>query len=127
MNINDIRQLEDIIIETIYLNLINGKLNQKLKILKISDCISRDVKRENIQNILNSLNEMYNKNINVINELNNLSKENKEKRNTQDWEKQSVLVSFENLKEKIVKYELLLIFQTNRKKNQQIKILICHL
>jgi len=54
---NNVRHLEDIIIEAIYAELINGKLDQKNRQLEIDYAVARDIQTENIQEIVEILNE----------------------------------------------------------------------
>jgi COP9 signalosome complex subunit 7 len=50
-----IRELEDLIIDGIYLDLISGKLDQKYQQLEVEYVLGRDVKEEKIVALLNSL------------------------------------------------------------------------
>jgi len=54
---NNVRHLEDIIIEAIYAELINGKLDQKNRQLEIDYAVARDIQTENIREIVVILNE----------------------------------------------------------------------
>lgn len=51
LGIKNVRHLEDIIIEAIYAELINGKLDQKNRQLEIEFAVARDIQTENIQEI----------------------------------------------------------------------------
>lgn len=57
----DLRELEDIIIECIYSGLINGKIDHLNNILRVSECIRRDVPTSELENIINTLKEWQNK------------------------------------------------------------------
>lgn len=59
--ITDLRELEDIIIECIYSGLINGKIDHRNNILRVSECIRRDVPTAELENIINTLKEWKNK------------------------------------------------------------------
>ena len=52
LDINDIRQLEDLLIEAMFTGLINGKLDQKNKMLHVHSTFGRDVRDENQINLL---------------------------------------------------------------------------
>ena len=52
---NDVRLLEDLIIDTIYLGLIKGKLNQRNQILRIADTIRRDVSLDQLGELVANL------------------------------------------------------------------------
>jgi len=55
LDINDVRLLEDLIIDTIYLGLIKGKLNQRNQILRITDTIRRDVSPDQLGELVANL------------------------------------------------------------------------
>ncbi|CRK98848.1 CLUMA_CG011949, isoform A [Clunio marinus] len=55
LDIANVRHLEDIIIEAIYAELINGKLDQKNRQLEIDYAVAPDIQTENIQDIVNIL------------------------------------------------------------------------
>lgn len=55
LDINDIRILEDLIIDTMYLGLIKGKLHQRNKILRIIDTIRRDVNPNQLRELIDNL------------------------------------------------------------------------
>jgi len=55
LDINDIRLLEDLIIDTIYLGLIKGKLNQRQQTLRIIDTMRRDVRPNQLRELIDSL------------------------------------------------------------------------
>jgi COP9 signalosome complex subunit 7 len=52
LDIKNVRHLEDIIIEAIYAELINGKLDQKNRQLEIDYAVARDIQTENVQDIV---------------------------------------------------------------------------
>lgn len=58
VEIEDTRILEDLIIETIYLGLIDGKLDQKSRTLKVFDFLSRDIRHEQMKSVIEILKEM---------------------------------------------------------------------
>lgn len=57
LDIANVRHLEDIIIEAIYAELINGKLDQKNRQLEIDYAVARDIQTENIEEIVHILND----------------------------------------------------------------------
>ncbi|CAM9408530.1 unnamed protein product [Phaeothamnion confervicola] len=48
LDIDNVRQLEDIVIETIYAGLIQGKLDQHAALLKVKYAMARDVRQEDL-------------------------------------------------------------------------------
>ncbi|CAM9351081.1 unnamed protein product, partial [Heterosigma akashiwo] len=56
LGIQSIRDLEDLIIESIYTGLVKGKLNQQEEVLKVKSCISRDVQPGQLDQMLEKLN-----------------------------------------------------------------------
>lgn len=50
-----VRQLEDLIIEAIYANVIQGKLDQKNQMLEVDSAMGRDVKPEEVDKMINTL------------------------------------------------------------------------
>lgn len=57
LDIKNVRDLEDIIIEAIYANIINGKLDQKNKQLEIDYAIGRDIRQGDVTQIVGTLQE----------------------------------------------------------------------
>ncbi|KAJ8982439.1 hypothetical protein NQ317_010179 [Molorchus minor] len=55
LNIKNVRDLEDLIIEAIYADIIHGKLDQKNSQLEIDYAIGRDIRSEDINIIVNCL------------------------------------------------------------------------
>lgn len=55
MHISNVRELEDLIIEAFYANIIRGKLDQLNNQLEIENAIGRDVTDEQVDDILNVL------------------------------------------------------------------------
>ncbi len=51
-----IRELEDLIIETIYAGVLQGRLNQKEQLLRVHDFLARDVKPSDVDELLDYLN-----------------------------------------------------------------------
>ncbi|KAM9979537.1 hypothetical protein ACTFIY_008794 [Dictyostelium cf. discoideum] len=56
IEITNVRELEDLIIDSIYQNIIKGKLDQKNKHLEIDFSIGRDVQPEQLDSMINCLN-----------------------------------------------------------------------
>ncbi|RWS29118.1 COP9 signalosome complex subunit 7a-like protein, partial [Leptotrombidium deliense] len=52
LGINNLRELEDLVIEVIYLNIIKGKMDQKNGWLEINSTISRDIRPEDLDTII---------------------------------------------------------------------------
>jgi len=50
-----VRDLEDLIIESVYLGLVSGKLNQAKKVFEVAEVSGRDVRMTDIQHMLNTL------------------------------------------------------------------------
>lgn len=57
LNIKDLRELEDLIIDCIYNDLIKGKLDQKNKILQVEFTYGRDADPSNIDGMVQKLEE----------------------------------------------------------------------
>lgn len=54
--VTTIRELEDLIIDTIYAGVLQGKLNQKEQLLRVHDFVARDVKPSDVDALLDYLN-----------------------------------------------------------------------
>lgn len=57
LEINSTRQLEDLIIDSIYEGLIKGKIDHKNSCLRVFECFGRDLKQENIPKVLQKIND----------------------------------------------------------------------
>lgn len=57
MDIKNVRDLEDLIIEAIYADIIHGKLDQKNKQLEVDYAIGRDIQKGNVREIVGTLQE----------------------------------------------------------------------
>lgn len=57
LDITNVRDLEDLIIEAIYCDIVHGKLDQKNKQLEIDYAIGRDIRPENVTQIVGTLQE----------------------------------------------------------------------
>jgi COP9 signalosome complex subunit 7 len=57
LDIKNLRQLEDLIIEVIYANVVSGKMDQMNNRLEIDHTIGRDIKHEDLKTVTNVLNE----------------------------------------------------------------------
>jgi len=55
LQIADIRELEDLIIEAIYAEIIQGKLDQRRGLLEVDNTIGRDIKAEDVTTIISTL------------------------------------------------------------------------
>jgi len=55
LSLPDLRTLEDLIIESIYLGLIEGHLNQKDSTLEITSAIGRDIGPNDVDNMIQQL------------------------------------------------------------------------
>jgi COP9 signalosome complex subunit 7 len=57
LGIKNVRELEDLIIEAFYANIVRGKLDQQNNQLEVEFAIGRDVTDEEIDDILNILDQ----------------------------------------------------------------------
>lgn len=57
LDMKNLRELEDLIIETIYSEIIQGKLDQKNQLLEVEHTIGRDIRQEAVSDIVNVLQE----------------------------------------------------------------------
>lgn len=57
LHIKNVRDLEDLIIEAIYADIIHGKLDQKNSQLEVDYAIGRDIKEEDVTDIVGTLQE----------------------------------------------------------------------
>jgi len=71
LSIADIRELEDLIIEAIYAEIIRGKLDQKNAFLEVDSTIGRDIRPENVNTIVNTLEAWCDACENVLGSLQN--------------------------------------------------------
>ncbi|KRX10228.1 hypothetical protein PPERSA_07313 [Pseudocohnilembus persalinus] len=69
LQINNDQEIDDLLIESIYQDLIQGKINQAERVFKVSSCISRDVREIDVNEIKNRLQQIYNKNQDVQKQL----------------------------------------------------------
>ncbi|XP_078615797.1 COP9 signalosome complex subunit 7b-like [Branchiostoma floridae x Branchiostoma japonicum] len=60
LDMKNLRELEDLIIETVYADIIGGKLDQKNQQLEVDYAIGRDIRPEAIEEIVNTLQEWCN-------------------------------------------------------------------
>eukprot|EP01130_Rhizamoeba_saxonica_P009922 TRINITY_DN4054_c0_g1_i1.p1 TRINITY_DN4054_c0_g1~~TRINITY_DN4054_c0_g1_i1.p1 ORF type:complete len:210 (+),score=54.42 TRINITY_DN4054_c0_g1_i1:96-725(+) len=70
LNIENLRELEDLIIECIYQGLIEGKLDQEKQQLEIDCTIGRDVRIEDIDSMINTLSTWKDKSQVLLEEIN---------------------------------------------------------
>ena len=66
LSISSVRDLEDLIIDAIYSNVIDGKMDQKNSWIEIESTIARDIRREQLQPMLTVLSEWCDKCDNMI-------------------------------------------------------------
>lgn len=57
LDLNNVRDLEDLIIEAVYADIIHGKLDQKNSQLEVDYAIGRDIRSDDINVIVNCLQE----------------------------------------------------------------------
>lgn len=57
LDLNNVRDLEDLIIEAVYADIIHGKLDQKNSQLEVDYAIGRDIRADDINVIVNCLQE----------------------------------------------------------------------
>ena len=59
--INNVRELEDLIIDTIYTGLVTGKMDQTTGVLKVKSAVPRDVKPEDVDAMISKLTDWRDK------------------------------------------------------------------
>ena len=59
MEMRNLRELEDLIIEAVYTDIIQGKLDQRNQLLEVDFCIGRDIRKKDINNIVKTLHEWW--------------------------------------------------------------------
>lgn len=57
LDMRNLRELEDLIIEAVYTDIIQGKLDQCNQVLEVDFCIGRDIQRKDISSIMKTLQE----------------------------------------------------------------------
>ncbi|XP_025058528.1 COP9 signalosome complex subunit 7b isoform X2 [Alligator sinensis] len=57
LDMRNLRELEDLIIEAVYTDIIQGKLDQRNQVLEVDFCIGRDIQKKDISNIMKTLQE----------------------------------------------------------------------
>ncbi|XP_057283367.1 COP9 signalosome complex subunit 7b isoform X2 [Pezoporus wallicus] len=57
LDMKNLRELEDLIIEAVYTDIIQGKLDQRNQVLEVDFCIGRDIQKKDISNIVKTLQE----------------------------------------------------------------------
>ncbi|KAK2083419.1 COP9 signalosome complex subunit 7b [Saguinus oedipus] len=57
LEMQNLWELEDLIIETVYTDIIQGRLDQQNQLLKVDFCIGRDIQKKDINNIVKTLHE----------------------------------------------------------------------
>lgn len=57
LEMRNLRELEDLIIEAVYTDIIQGKLDQRNQLLEVDFCIGRDIRKKDISNIVKTLHE----------------------------------------------------------------------
>lgn len=57
LDLKNLRELEDLIIEAIYTDIIQCKLDQRNQLLEVDFCIGRDLQKQDISNIVKTLQE----------------------------------------------------------------------
>eukprot|EP01133_Synstelium_polycarpum_P007765 gene7765-9109_t len=72
LEIPNVRELEDLVIESIYSNIIRGKLDQKNKHLEIEFAIGRDVPKNQIDNMLATLDNWIGTSESLLNNIGQL-------------------------------------------------------
>jgi len=59
LEVKDVRDLEDLIIDTIYIGLIKGKLDQKKQVFEVEFAIGRDIGPDDVNQMLNSIQSWF--------------------------------------------------------------------
>ncbi|XP_029471030.1 COP9 signalosome complex subunit 7b isoform X1 [Rhinatrema bivittatum] len=57
LDMRNLRELEDLIIEAVYTDIIQGKLDQRNQLLEVDFCIGRDMQKKDIHSIMKTLQE----------------------------------------------------------------------
>ncbi|MEE6523382.1 hypothetical protein FKM82_022266 [Ascaphus truei] len=57
LDMRNLRELEDLIIEAVYTDIIQGKLDQRNQVLEVDFCIGRDIPKKDISSIVKTLQE----------------------------------------------------------------------
>uniref|UniRef100_A0A8C5WGI0 PCI domain-containing protein n=1 Tax=Leptobrachium leishanense TaxID=445787 RepID=A0A8C5WGI0_9ANUR len=57
LEMRNLRELEDLIIEAVYTDIIQGKLDQRNQVLEVDFCIGRDIPKKDISSIVKTLQE----------------------------------------------------------------------
>ena len=52
LKLSSVRELEDLVIESVYLGLVSGKLNQAKKVFEVAETAGRDVRPEDVASML---------------------------------------------------------------------------
>lgn len=66
LSMDNVRELEDLIIDAIYSNIIDGKMDQKNSWIEIESTIARDIRKDQLQSMLTVLTDWCDKCDNVI-------------------------------------------------------------
>jgi len=66
LQMSTVRELEDLIIESVYLGLLSGKLNQAQKVFEVAEVSGRDVRVSDIQSMLATLTSWQSSSANVM-------------------------------------------------------------
>jgi len=59
LDIKNIRELEDLVIEAIYLKIVSGKLDQKRKVFEVDFATSRDIRPGQLDAMIETLNNWF--------------------------------------------------------------------
>jgi len=59
LGLKDVRELEDVIIDTIYLGLVKGKLDQKKQVFEVEYAIGRDIGPDDVDHMLSSIQSWF--------------------------------------------------------------------
>ncbi|XP_044532470.1 COP9 signalosome complex subunit 7b isoform X2 [Gracilinanus agilis] len=57
LEMRNLRELEDLIIEAVYTDIIQGKLDQRNQLLEVDFCIGRDIQKKDINSLVKTLQE----------------------------------------------------------------------
>lgn len=103
--LENLRELEDIIIEVIYADIVHGKLNQMTKTLEIDYTIGRDTKPSDIGSISSVLNEWCRNCENVLIELEEQVKKANRYKEMQKWKEANENTQRKNTKQNNKSYD----------------------
>eukprot|EP00761_Pharyngomonas_kirbyi_P013346 gb/GECH01013374.1/.p1 GENE.gb/GECH01013374.1/~~gb/GECH01013374.1/.p1 ORF type:complete len:251 (+),score=73.66 gb/GECH01013374.1/:1-753(+) len=98
LEIDNVRELEDLLIASIYRGIISGKIDQKEKCFEVHECCGRDVKPEEIGELKTKLEKWLAHSQNIVNTLKETSKTADEKFEIHKKQKEEVQEKIDGIK-----------------------------